>query len=804
MARLLIIAVGTTLLEAQCPLSWQTTSSVPGAIGGAYLNWLGGINTMADWDPDGAGPLPARIVVGGILTLAGNVVVQNIAALEPYSQLWSAAGAIPEQVFDIAANSNGTMLACGAHIYQWTGSGWNNIGTPWVSYPLSTPFAYRVVAMPNGDFLVAGRFDSIDYTPAKGIARWNGTSWQSVGNFQNNDMRQLFVMSNGDVITSGNGTPYRWDGSQWSFLGFGPSYIRAYGEDQQGLLVAAGTFYGAGDVCAWNGSTWVSLGYPGNPTDSTILTRSNGNLVVAGWFTTTASTTDRIAQWDGVSWQPIGDVNGHATDLKELPTGEIIAVGVFLDIDGTAANNIARWNGASWSAVGAGPNGPSRLVKETTNGDIVIAGDFTHLPDGAGGFGDRIAKLTGQTMTAMGLGFDAAVTSLAELPNGDLIAGGFFLNSGPIACPRLARWTGNAWQPFGGADGNVHAMAVLPSGDLVVGGFFGSIAGVPAQRVARWDGTVWHALGAGLDNGVWAMAVLPTGDLVVTGPFNNAGGQPAQHAARWNGTTWHAMPLAGQPSAMAVNANGELIAIGNGSVNRWTGSSWQPLPGTGTQLGSQSICALPGGDFAISGYLSQSSNLCRWNGSAWSSLMPIVPGNINGLTMSSTGELIVVGDFQTWGGMAPGSTSSPYIARLTTPCTASASSALPGCSGSGGINLLTPSSMPWLGSTSRAIATGMPTTGVGLGVLGFNATAIALANLLPQGGSGCVLWSQPDHVSILPITNGRTEARLIVPNSALLVGAQVQQQVIACEIDPQGNLLAVTATNSLVHTLGKF
>src|SRR5258708_31856792 len=59
-------------VRAQCDGTWLPGQGVPG------VNGI--VNTQTVWDPDGPGPLPALLVVGGSFTLPGAAQANSIAA----------------------------------------------------------------------------------------------------------------------------------------------------------------------------------------------------------------------------------------------------------------------------------------------------------------------------------------------------------------------------------------------------------------------------------------------------------------------------------------------------------------------------------------------------------------------------------------------------------------------------------------------------------------------------------------------------------------------------------------------------
>lgn len=63
LAGLMLIGGRLGLVSAQCPGDWLPTDGIPGTNGAATV--------LTSWDPDGAGPAPERVVLGGPFLVAG-------------------------------------------------------------------------------------------------------------------------------------------------------------------------------------------------------------------------------------------------------------------------------------------------------------------------------------------------------------------------------------------------------------------------------------------------------------------------------------------------------------------------------------------------------------------------------------------------------------------------------------------------------------------------------------------------------------------------------------------------------------
>ena len=147
---------------------------------------------------------------------------------------------------------------------------------------------------------------------------------------------------------------------------------------------------------------------------------------------------------------------------------------------------------------------------------------------------------------------------------------------------------------------------------------------------------------------------------------------------------------------------------------------------------------------------------------------------------------------------------SPFFVEITTTCPATAIVSGPGCSGSGGPNVLTATSLPWLGATSRARATGLPPSSFAAIASGVTPVALPLASLFPLGLPGCTAWVLADVIDVALPVAGAVTTQVAMPTSTSLVGVDFRQQVLSFVFDASGNLIELTGSNALTMTLGAF
>ncbi len=96
-----------TDIGAQCETRW-----LPGA-GWAGLNT--GAAAMTNWDPDGPGPEPEILVVGGQFTTVGNLRIPYLAIYDARTEQWRPLG--PElngSVSSLAVLQNGDLVVGGS------------------------------------------------------------------------------------------------------------------------------------------------------------------------------------------------------------------------------------------------------------------------------------------------------------------------------------------------------------------------------------------------------------------------------------------------------------------------------------------------------------------------------------------------------------------------------------------------------------------------------------------------------------------------------------------------------------------
>lgn len=777
------------------------------------------------WDPDGAGPASPLLVLGGSFQIAGNLIANSVVAVHPTTGACQALGpGFTGFVRSLAVAPNGELLAGGSFqsgtsfltpLMRWTGSFWAEVGPGQLSGAV-----HDILALPNGDVVVGGNCVLPAYANSWCVARWDGQTWLPMGAGFQNIVNAVVQLPNGDIVAGGDdwSTGYiaRWTGTTWVMLGGGlTGPIKDMAVAPNGDLFVVGQFQTpqSQSLASWNGTAWSYVAtqswspYPVYP--KTVAVLPSGDVLLGGLLGDA-----QVLRGSGGTWAPLGGApakdgsSGLVGHLAVLANGEVIAGGRFQSLHGVGAAGVSRWRANAWESVTPGTAGTVQSMASLANGDVVAVGNFHQI---GGVVAHQAARFDGQQWHAMSASSNGPVQRVFVRGNGDVMIGGTFTMVDGRKASGIARWNGTQWERLGNSavspsSPNYNgAFADMPNGDLLAATWH--VSGSQTSGVGRWNGSTWSPVGWGLGGTIRVLRVLANGHIIAAGDLN-VNSTPNVRVARWDGLSFSWTALGNLQSGglrdLLVLDNGDLlVSLTSGNpasidpVWRWNGVAWAPVLGlTGS---ADTLRRLPNGDVLVSGSLQiagqATDQMARWNGTTWSWYGP---GSCSADLLTANGALWVI----PWRAVLGGTIVGSY-AHLEPTCPANAVAVGSGCTGSGGPVELGAESLPWLGGTFRAVATGIPDNALVLGVRGLTPTSIPLASLLPQGGLGCALLATVDQLDVLPASAGTVFPTFAIPNAAALVGQTMRYQVLPMQFDPLGNLTAITSSNALALTFGR-
>ncbi len=290
---------------------------------------------------------------------------------------------------------------------------------------------------------------------------------------------------------------------------------------------------------------------------------------------------------------------GEVLAFARQSNGGILVGGNFALVDGQPRSSLLRLlpDGTldpQWTPSVDG--GVSRVALDG-NGRVYVAGQFSsvnNLP--LRGVARLAGSGTGDPDTSWNAGSDYYVRGLAIAADGSVVVGGSFTEIGGQPRNHLARLSADnaiadpSWNPD--ADNWIDSVAIDTDGAIFVGGSFTAMGPLPRAYVAKLSTSTgladatWHPA---LNAPATTLALTGNGALYAGGYFNNVDGLSRNAGmvklstagagaidAQWN------PPLHGNPSAIVIEASGDLFVSGNLYADNGVGD--QALDGPITQI----------------------------------------------------------------------------------------------------------------------------------------------------------------------------------------------------------------------------
>lgn len=303
------------------------------------------------------------LYIGGAFTAVG--VVANTRGIARYTRstnTWSAVGAGLNNgvVLTLAMGYDRTLYIGGTFTAMSGVANTNRIAKYNPDTNVVTALGlgmngdvYDITIGPDAYPYVTGDFTTSDGETTRGLARWNGATFDAIGSLTGNIPGRVVQFGlDGVLYWSFNSTTLngvlvnyiaKWNGTQWSSLGTGITAIaRAMVVDKTGNILVGGEFFTAGDItlpspiAIWNGTQWYPVGYNVPSLGSAIrdihLNLANGDLTL-GWTVAAGTITEamEIVTNDGsADAYPLIHIIGSTSAtaklyfIKNYTTGDVV------------------------------------------------------------------------------------------------------------------------------------------------------------------------------------------------------------------------------------------------------------------------------------------------------------------------------------------------------------------------------------------------------------------------------------------------------------------------------------------------
>lgn len=310
--------------------------------------------------------------------------------------------------------------------------------------------AVECIAVYNNEVYVGGSFTTANGAPANYLAKWNGTSWVSVGTV-NNRVVALKVYNN-ELYLGGNFT------------------------NINGVT-------GASYLAKWNGTTFSTVGGGSNFFNTVVAFEVyNNELYIGGYFTGGGgvSGADYIVKYNGSTFSLVGPASSLNSQVRALAVygSDLYIGGNFTNTGGFICVFFVRWNGSAFSVPAGNPNAFNGqvLALAVYSGKLYIGGGFT------GNVGVRLVSWNGTAYaTLSGTNLNNEVNALIS-HSGSLYIGGNFSDAfGITGASDLVRYDGTSFYAVGAANAFNSTFGVLAfatnNSTLYIGGYFNNVNG---------------------------------------------------------------------------------------------------------------------------------------------------------------------------------------------------------------------------------------------------------------------------------------------------------------------------------------
>jgi len=473
---------------------------------------------------------------------------------------------------------------------------WNPVNGSSGSNAFNNGTVLTMVVNPvSGDLYAGGTFTNVEgLASADYIAKWDGASWSALGSDGSGNgalapglgsgssgVYDLAFDSSGNLFVTGNFSisgvaKYfaKWNGTSWSSVGTGLEFNdsgRAIAIDSRNHIYLGGHFRDVAGVSAvdnlakWDGSEWRGVGNSGiNDIVRSIAIGLNDSVYIGTFASDIAGIpeADYIAKWNGSAWSALGGTLAGNGQLRDMPRNitvdsrsgvDVVYVGNLSsrirDLNGNNTNvgYFVKWDGSQW-----GRALPDVLITDdyvtevalAPGGGLVIGGWFyatdNQYGDGCNTYQRSLAYFDGTSTFGLGVNgtdqsFSGSIDSVVFNKDGKLVVGGSFRSAGGnSSASRIAILSNNLQQipipvqtttappmpvvaldprPVASAQGQAFTLNSANLGDV----FVITVGGKEASVVRKANGEFVIDLPAGLEGRPDVVIVSTFGTITMQG-----------------------------------------------------------------------------------------------------------------------------------------------------------------------------------------------------------------------------------------------------------------------------------------------
>jgi hypothetical protein len=239
----------------------------------------------------------------------------------------------------------------------------------------------------ENELYVGGNFTSIGGIVAHGIARWNGSVWNTVGlgNLIQNDCVKDIIVYNSNLYFTADKL-YKWDGTsiqEFTYSNSSQNIVPVSGRD---LHVFNGELYissGSSTLLKYNGSSFTQVAINSSAVGQIRCVDDFNNTLYIG-------TTEGLFKNQNGNWIDCNGITTVTPEVYDIETynNELYVLGYFSSIGGLTVNNLAKYNGSVWTNISL-PQGNYPVTYplsgytigtnhlKTMNNELYIAHTFT-------------------------------------------------------------------------------------------------------------------------------------------------------------------------------------------------------------------------------------------------------------------------------------------------------------------------------------------------------------------------------------------------------------------------------------------